>query len=369
MRAHDDHQTRSVTLLSLQTLESRTPLAANVTTATAPLFKPAHAVAVVASTVRVQSVAVPRVTIGSEAVAAAAATSAAAKEATRAAAVAAEAGMPRADVAQSGADRLAGIQETFGVVGRNSASDGPAAGVFGVDLSVGDRAGSLDSWREKYLGMLAGGQSGDTGRGMGSSVGGSGDVRAAAAAGKGKASSDSGTDDAKADSDRASKVANEMYQKGLEEEQYARAHRWAADNGDPAQQEAADKSAARAESYYRMAVAFMEQSKQHAERAAKAKPEPKPSERPAPDDDGTRPGGTTRPLQSPPPRPATATRPAMDGTLVVVQTPGVIRGQVATNPAVDRGRDYSAPSGTVPSTPVTAAFARLNVVINWGNQR
>lgn len=369
MRAHDDHRTRSVTLLSLQPLESRTPLAANVTTATAPAVKPAHAFAVVASTVRVQSVAVPRVAIGSEAVASAAATGAAAKEAARAAAVAAEAGMPRADVAQSGADRLADIQEAFGVVGRSSVSDGPAAGMFGVDLSVGDKTGSLDSWRDRYLGMLAGGQSGDTGRSMGSSMGGSGDVRAVAAAGKGKASSDSGTDDAKADSDRAAELANEMYQKGLEEEKYARAHRWAADNGDPAQREAADKSAARAESYYRMAVAFMEQSKQHAERAAKAKPEPKPSERPAPEGVGTQPRRATPSLKSAPPRPGSATRPAVDGGFTVKRTPGVVRGRVTTNPAVDRGRDHVAPRVTLPKTPVTAAVARLNMSINWGNQR
>ncbi|MFM7411745.1 MAG: hypothetical protein ACKO6E_00800, partial [Planctomycetota bacterium] len=320
MRAHDNHRTRSVTLLSLQPLESRTPLAANVTTATAPLFKPAHAVAVVASTVRVQSVAVPRVTIGSEAVAAAAATSVAAKEAARAAAVAAEAGMPRADVAQSRADRLAGIQDAFGVFGRSSVSDGPAAGVLGVDLSVGDKTGSLDSWRDRYLGMLAGGQSGDAGRGMGSSVGGSGDVRAAAAAGKGKAS-DSDTDDAKADSDLAAELANQMYEKGLEEEKWARAHRRAADDAHQAGEKEdekrergdADRSVARAQSYYRMAVALMEQSKQHAERAAKAKPEPKPSERPAPDGVGTQPRRATPSLKSAPPRPASATRPAVDG--------------------------------------------------------
>jgi len=368
MRATSDRHVRPVTSLSLQALEPRTPLAANVTTHATPAVT--KLTRTPEATVRVHAVAAPRVTVEDAALAAAGRTATAAAEAARGAAVAARAGRAMADGIGARADSLAGVRDTFGIGGVAPGAERVSTGVPGLDLSVPGKGDGLAALREKYRGLI-GGTPGVGGRAVGSSGG--DDARAAAMAGRGKASSDDPVaDDLQARSDEKAREANAEYDKGLEEERTAREYRRNAEQfNDPTDRKVADASAERAQCHYQLAVDRMREAVRLAERSAehRNKPRTKNSERPAPDDRGTPPRRDTPPLPAPPPRPAAAARPAPDAQVVTGRPTGSVRGQVPTNPALDHGREYVAPRAAVPANAVTAAFARLGMAINPVNKR
>jgi len=355
MRTHDDHRTRSVTLLSLQPLESRTPLAANVTTVATPVVaKLVQTAAVEVSTVRVQAIAVPSVTVENTAVVAAAQTATAAAEAARAAAVVAASGKAPADIAGAAQASLDEFTQRFGETTGGGGPELPGSSLKDPAALLAGRQTSLAAFQEKY-GIAQGSPAGSPG-------GTAEDARAAGAAGKGMAA-DGNTDEGCDEKTSNKRTADEAESRGLELGRQAMetSKRHREDCTHDANANALDPTLHKA--YTKETVRLFKEANRCLDEAWRKKQAT--GGRPAPDDIGTAPHRASPPLSSPPPRPASATRPALDGGVTVQRTPVVVHGQMPTNPAVDRGREYHAPH----RGPVKVVVARPAAAINWGNYR
>lgn len=348
MRSHENHRARCVTSLSLQPLESRTPLAANVTTVATPVAKLVQTAAVELSTVRVQAIAVAGVTVENTAVVAAAQTATAAAEAGRAAAVVAASGKAPADIAGAAQASLDEFTQRFGETTGGGGRELPGSSLKDPAALLAGRQTSLTAFQEKY------------GIAHGSPAGSPEDARAAGAAGKGMAA-EGNADEGMTEKERQERIEHEtclskaawekviLLQKQREED-------IPIPGSDPQLYDA----------YQKEIDAMADLHFEHETHIRRLKNTPPSSpETPAPDDIGTAPHRASPPLSSPPPRPASATRPVVDGGVTVQRTPVVVHGTMPTNPAVDRGRDYQAPH----RGPVEISFARLGTAINWGNQR
>lgn len=352
MRAHDDRRSRSVTLLSLQPLEPRTPLAANVTALVAPAVAKVVPIEMAdVARVRVHAVATPLVVVEHGTLATAAKAATAAEEAARAA----QAGHAMPDVSQVMADSLTEWLDRFGIAGGGNGSQRAATGVPGLELSVPGEADGIAAFRERY-GLGGGGQPGGDGTESPE------DVRAAAEAKKGMAAAD--TTCGKTPEQHKKKMEDyhdELLFKRFEHRQTCQHD----ENGHPRYKEFHDAQKKEMDATRRKAKECWDQVKKDEQEAAK-----KPKKGcPGPDDDrNTPPHRATPPgtrSAAPTPRPSLASRPVPDADAVVRRPAGSVRGQVPTNPALDHGRDALAPRGMVSAVNVrAAAFAALGRVIN-----
>ena len=362
MRTHDDHRTRSVTLLSLQPLEPRLPLAANVTALVAhTAVSGPHIKVAAAATVRVHAVAMPRVSVDHGNLAAAGQAATAAKEAARVAAAAAAAGHAPPDVSHAMASSVAGRLDRFGIGGAGAYSQPAATGVPGLDLSLPGRGDGLAALREKY-GLTGGGTSGSGGAAETSE-----DVRAAVEARGGMAAADK-TDKSCGKTPEERKKKEESYEVDLrwvrfEHHQMCRHDK----SGRPEDRKAHEAWQHEIDAVYSKAQKCMDQVKKDEQEAAK-----KTKGCPVPDDDrNTPPHRTTPPgthSEVPHTRSGLASMPVPDADAVVRRSAGSVRGQATTNPALDHGREYVVPRGTVSAVHVrSAAFALHGKVINPKN--
>jgi hypothetical protein len=212
------------------------------------------------------------------------------------------------------------------------------------------RQTSLATYQEKY------------GIAHGSPVGSPEDARAAGAAGKGMAAEEN-TDEGCDEKTSNKRTADEAESRGLELGRQASetSTRHRKECLHDADHNALDRTLHKA--YTKETVRLYDEANRCLEEAWRKKQAT--GGRPAPDDIGTAPHRASPPLSSPPPRPASATRPVVDGGVTVQRTPVVVHGTMPTNPAVDRGREYHAPH----RGPVKVVVARPAAAINWGNQR
>ena len=350
MRSHENHRARCVTSLSFQPLEPRTPLAANVTTVATPVVaKLVQTAAVEVSTVRVQAIAVPSVTVENTAVVAAAQTATAAAEAARAAAVVAASGKAPADIAGAAQASLDEFTQRFGETTGGGGPELPGSSLKDPAALLAGRQTSLAAFQEKY-GIAQGSPAGSPG-------GTAEDARAAGAAGKGMAAD--GCDKKTSNKRTADEAESRGLELGRQASETSTRHRKECLHD--ADHNALDRTLHKA---YREEILRLYDEANRCLKEAWRKKQATGG-RPAPDDIGTAPHRASPPLSSPPPRPASATRPVVDGGVTVQRTPVVVHGTMPTNPAVDRGREYHAPH----RGPVKVVVARPAAAINWGNQR